>query len=184
MKSKGSYLFNIQVSGKQAEWARTHGFAQSQVNRWALGLITPTMASRTKIHAAGGPDPLLWDEPIAPGATPAPKATAPRKPRDPEARATPEGVRSLADAAFGQAQALQDELEADGADLEARIRMAERLGSLIASLGKLTGAAVLNERQILMSPAFKRIVSVMLEALQPWPDAMRAVAAALEEQGE
>lgn len=170
MKSAGSVAF-AKLPGTAEEWAAKLGKSVAAVNGYRRGGRKPPAAVRDQIHELGGPAPPWWDQP--------PAATSPRRiPRDFGEQASPEATRQLADKLQGIASALLDEIDSDP-DLGARIRNAEKAGSLIAQLGKITGIAISNERQILASPAWARVEEAIETALHPWPDAMRAVAAEL-----
>jgi hypothetical protein len=67
---------------------------------------------------------------------------------------------------------------------EQRSMIIVRLAGLAEKLAKLTGeGAVLDEKRILRSRAGKRLVDVLMAALEPWPKAMLAVADAFERFG-
>lgn len=52
----------------------------------------------------------------------------------------------------------------------------------LAVLGKLTGVGLsISPRQILDSPNWRLIETAIITALKPWPDALRAVAKALDQ---
>jgi hypothetical protein len=78
------------------------------------------------------------------------------------------------------------QLRADIVREQATLTLKDRLGALrqlsemVVTLGQLTGEAMLNERAILASPSWAIVQDAMLDALSPWPDALTAVAAALQ----
>jgi hypothetical protein len=135
---------------------------------------------KRKIQAAGGPDPEAWNE-LVDREAPARLPTDDEEPVDDSVvvTAAPDAVRDMADSLMRQAKTLQREV-AQIEETEARVRCTERLAGIITQLGKITGAAMTNERTILMSPAFRSLVDVMIDALAPWPDALHAVSAAME----
>jgi hypothetical protein len=65
-------------------------------------------------------------------------------------------------------------------DPAVRVGLADKLAGVITRLGKLTGASLANERMIRRSPSWRRIQDAVATALEPWPDAMLAVADALD----
>ncbi len=63
-----------------------------------------------------------------------------------------------------------------------RSTIIQRVAKLVDDLGRITGETlVVDERRFLKSPAGQRVVDAVVEALEPWPDAMLAVAARLEQ---
>jgi hypothetical protein len=158
-------------------WAARLGKSVSTIRAYTYGERVPPEAERVSIHADwNGPAPELWLELVT-------EPSAPRTQRElpePEA-ATPEAAEGEAAKLLQNIRGLQDEIAGAGADmdLQARVRMVDHLASAVAKLGQLTGTRV-TERAILASPHFAEIESTMIEALTPWPDAMRAVSAALE----
>lgn len=173
--NKGAAAFKaMQVPAKI--WATRLGKSVSTVRAYSYGERVPPEDERISIHVDhGGPEPVLWLELVT---EPAPRTA--REPHDPEA-ATPEAAEGEAAKLLQNIRGLQDEITGAGEsmDLPARVRMVDHLASAVAKLGQLTGTRV-TERAILASPHFAEIESTMIEALTPWPDAMRAVSAALE----
>lgn len=169
MLNKGAVEFAAMPGGLR-EKSQRFRVSDATISAWQLGNRKPAAQKRREIHEAGGPEPESWDE-LVPEIAAAPA----REPEAPVA-ATPAAARSEADRLLATVRALQDAAD-DGAglDLQARVRVAERLAAMVATLGRLTGDAVINERQILRSPAAREIENAIVEALAPWPDAMRAV---------
>lgn len=170
------------MGGSPAILAERYGVSQSTISSWRSGRRSPGHDARRAIHADGGPEPGAWDEPLP--ARPLPLPQAPTE----EPGASPEGTRDLADRLYAYALRLQAELErtTDDTILADRVRLLEKLAATTSRLGQLTGAAIVNERQILDSPAFARVESAILGALrslgaEEGASALRAVADALDE---
>lgn len=173
MKSLWSVEFG-KFPGTVQELGRKFHVAPSTISRWRRGSATPSAGKLVEIHEAGGPHPTLIDQPL-PG-----QPVARPRPEVPVAAATPEAVIREADTLLQHVRCLQDELTQTDEPLATRSRVAGELARTIDVLGKLTGVSVINERQILKSPAFSRVRGVMVDALSEWPAALESVASALE----
>ncbi len=177
MRTKGSVAFARMV-GSAAEASGTFGVSVSTIDAWRHGRRIPGPNNRVKIFKAGGPDGGWWDVPAL-----EPQAMGPVFDTSTIEAASPEATARIADSLQAHAQQLQHEVMAmnDG-DPARRIKSVRELAGVITDLGKLTGAAILNERQIRNSPAWRTLLGVVVTALEPWPDAMRAAAEALEKR--
>jgi hypothetical protein len=192
MISRGSVAF-AKLGGKLREWHMwlgQEGASIPQVQAWRNGDRPPNSAMRQKIADVArerfgvelGEE--LWDERVP--ASELQAADAPRPPREP--RNGPAPAPTADDTAQISAQLL-----ANIRDLQARLtdpnepplsveKEAALMGQLTASaerLGRFTGVK-LTERQILASPLWGLLLERIMIALEPWPDAMRAVSKALE----
>lgn len=169
MRSKGSEVFKAS-GGTSTEWAAKLGVSVPHVSNLRNGKASASAEMRAKIFSHGGPAPALWDTMLP--------ESLPNTPRDPAppAVASADETRKLADRLQGMAEAALDEIAttAEGG-LEGRVRTLEKAAGVIAALGKITGASELNERRILMTPAFRRIRDATCTALLPFPDALEAV---------
>ena len=133
---------------------------------------------RTKIHALGGPEPKAWDQ-VAGTKTPKKK---PKKRQ--RVKATPEVVVAEADYWLHALQDFRDELPNLVTDASARSRLLADSARTLAVLGKLTGIGLtVSTRQFLDSPNWRQLEAKIIDALSPWPDALRAVANALDDRG-
>jgi hypothetical protein len=178
MKSRGSVEFKA-MGVKLQEWERRFKtkdkrVAVSTIGHWQTGERTPREEIQELIHSEwNGPHPDAWLE-ILP--------EAPELPEVPLEDATPERVGAATARLLQSVRQLQQELEISkdgGEGLGARARIAGELAGILGKLGAMTGTK-LTERQILESPQLKVIVATIGEALEPWPDAQRAYANALE----
>lgn len=179
MKSRGSVEFKA-MGVKLAEWERrlkSKGIraADSTISAWQSGTRTVPVDVRELIHSEwNGPHPDAWEDYTV--SEPAPLPDVPLE------DATPERVADAAARLLRSVRQLQQELDASretGEGLGARLRMAESIAGVLGKLGSMTGTK-LTERMILESPKLKEIIAAGVDALESWPDAMRAFASALE----
>lgn len=176
MRSKGS--IQLQALGTVTEVAQLTGKSVSYISYIMSGRKDPSKAFK-EICASipNGPTVDSWSETVV----------------DPEIRhvtdqdesnaPTDDRVRDMAAQLMRNAETLHAAIEQEASTYE-QVRYLDKLTDIIIRLGKLTGASVLNERAIKNTPAFKSLVEIMLKALEPWPDALRAIAKALEESEE
>lgn len=159
------------------EIARVTGRSTSSASAWRDGTRVPARDARALIAERWPEIPAdAWDE--MPPAAP-PRATAPPR--------VIGGVAGSRERSKGLAVELDDRVTAE---LEAlatadvtpgkRVAMLGELTRMQMQLGRLTGAAALNEREILASPAWLVVERTILDALDEWPDAQAAAADALE----
>ena len=165
-----------QEPGTQEEKAERLGVSRRTIIRWLAGESVPDDAKRREIRAAGGPPELDWDtvfEARGRGDV-APIEAGP---------ATAASVRDTADRVYSliadEIRSLQDPA-AEPETAAKRAARLERLTRNMVALGKMTGAADLDETRIAASPPFRRMVDRLAEALAPWPEALAAAVAALE----
>ena len=179
MRSKGSQAFTIAFPGDPVSVGDRFGVAERTVMSWRTGTRSPADDKRRAIHAAGGPAPSAWDEPADLGAgavfglTAAPVAGS----------ATPEAVVTLADEELARVREFASALEREALPVRDRVMLHAKLSDMIIGLGKLTGASIVNERQVVMSPVFGNLMREAAQALAPWPEACRALAAWLQGRG-
>lgn len=179
LKSRGSVELCAlleAMGGTRSEQAERFGVSKVTLLRWMSG-DTPAAAMRLRIRTLGGPLPEAWDEilPTAPSEPP-PRGELPAL-----VPATAEATRDLATRLHRLAEQEIRSLEEGGGE-EPPAKRLGRIASaadIVVQLGKLTGAAGIDERRIVASPAWARLWDRMCNALEPWPDAMRACADAL-----
>lgn len=170
------------LEGTQAELAERFGVARFTLVRWLNGTSVPNPKTRRAIEDAGGPPARDWDE-LVPESAPPEAVTSPHRPSpgaSSDTDATAETTRAQANRFYRIVEAELEALETD-MDLEAgkRLSRIESLAGVVVQLGKLTGAAGLDERKIVASPAWRRITARIADALAPWPEALEAVANAM-----
>jgi transcriptional regulator with XRE-family HTH domain len=162
--------------------AERFGVSKSLISNWQRGESLPSELHRERIFEQGGPDPSAWDEPYAESARvvqlPSGEAEAAATP------ATPESLAETAARQLAQIQKLQRELAAPGgmADMrpDEKVRLQLQMSDAIAKLSVFTGVK-LTHRMITASPLWQELCDVIIAALEPWPDAMQAVARAIDE---
>ncbi len=103
----------------------------------------------------------------------------------------PTTTRELGARALSEAQALLEQvhrLRADADEVEdpnRRARLLSNCANQLTQLGKLLGlSAEIDERKIIRTPAWRRLRDRLLEALRPYPDALRAIVEVLNEVEE
>lgn len=143
---------------------------------WRSGTRTPADEKQIAIHKAGGPHPSAWSEPAVQGGA----ATYGLGATPQAGAATPDAVITLADEELARVREFAKQLDAEPLPVRERVMLHSKLSDMIVALGKLTGASITNERQVVMSPPFSILMRELAEALSPWPDAMRAVATWLQ----
>lgn len=173
MRSKGSIA--LQSLGTVTEVAQLTGKSVSYISYVMSGRKEPSKAFKEICaELPGGPSLESWSETVV---DPEIKRLPSDEPLEPP---TPDGVRDMAAQLMRSAQELQAAIEQEGSAYE-RIRYLEKLTGIVVDLGKLTGATIINERMLKNSPGWKATQALILSTLEPWPDAMRALATALEE---
>lgn len=155
------------------------------VSRWRNGKRLPEASARKALQEVFGIEPRAWDLP--PGAEAPEEATV-----SPEATqvATITGntlataldptASELAKDLLGRIQVLREQSESTTLPLSARKQLAEMEGRAIERYAKLSGQAA-TERDILSSPHFTRVLDELMAALEPYPEALRAVRKAMSE---
>lgn len=167
-------LFAAAATAKEQQ--RLLGYARSTIDSYRRGDRTPRKPSREAIAAVWPQcEPGSWDEPA-----PLPHVHAPRPPVPDDEIPT---LQDMSHQAARMAATLLRDLEADSAevpsDLAHRTRQLDVLAGALVKLHRVAGGD-LTERQILESRAWGQVLDTITAALEPWPDAMRAAAAALE----
>lgn len=154
--------------------AATLGRSTRQVSRWRSSQQLPDEASRELIARAYGIPRGAWDRTVTPTGAP----TAPDAPSvsAPQPSALRETARQRLEAQIARLREQRQQPE-----LSARNRIELEKLELAASsrLARLEGTELTN-RQILASVAWARVSDCVVAALEPWPEAMRRVADALD----
>lgn len=147
------------------------------VLRWMDGSRRPGKPARAKLLAEFKIPLDAWDKPAG-GAKKPPKtkAPAPERPAAPTETAT---VRSRALKLGRMVDGLLAEVADDSTPAE-RAKVLDQAARTLAVLGKLTGeSGDVTIPTILASPHWRRLEDTIIAALEPWPDAARAVADAI-----
>ena len=140
------------------------------MSAFKTGKRTPSPEARQQIHAAVGIPPEAWDQP-APTEAPDPPDAPSKHPR-----ATPEAVQAQADELLADVHALRARVMREDMDPATQARAMGNIADTLSALGKLTGQSYLSERQVLLSPAFRNLVELILGVLKDHPIALRAMA--------
>lgn len=149
------------------------GASKSSVSAWRRGDSDPSSAMRERIFELGGPDPDAWDEPHEPRNL----ALASLGQLPPASAAD---TATEADLLLAEIRRLRQDPNVEQLDVAQKGRLLQSLTAMVDKLGHHTGTKI-SERQILDAPAVVVVVDRLLEALEPWPEAMRAAADAISE---
>jgi predicted nucleic acid-binding Zn ribbon protein len=177
VQSQGSIEFSKHPRSG-VEWASLLGVTTASASRWKAGLVRPSAKLRQLIHANGGPDPKTWDQVVG-AAAPTKRKLKTKKKR---VKATAAAVIDEADLWLAELQDFRNELPTLVSDAKGRASLLANVAKTLLVLGKITGVGLnISPRQILDSPNWRLIEAKIIQALRPWPDALRAVAKALDE---
>jgi len=146
--------------------ARLFHKSHEAVRRWRSALSVPDADARAVLRRELGIDESAWDTIGATGATAA-TSTDTLTPATARERLEQQ-IERLRVARADPTASPRSRLDLEKLELQASRALAELEG------------AVLTERQILASGVWVRVRETVVTALEPWPDAMRAVADALE----
>lgn len=153
--------------------------SRAAVGHWIAGRRKPRKAERAALAKLGVPD-LWWDEDV--------EVTPPKEPPPQKAPERPESEWSgpVAVKALRLERMLGELLDGVADDPETtpleKAKVMSSAASTLTALGRLTGEMQdMSEQRILRLPAWRRIQTELIEALQPWPDAMLAVGNRLRE---
>jgi transcriptional regulator with XRE-family HTH domain len=176
-RSQGAILLS-RVGLTQETIAAELGVTRVRVAQFQTGSHRPGPANRAIFKRVYGIPEVAWDDfAVPPPAIPA----SPPPPDEPWSLARRiERFQRILDKSL-------DELESSDAHATPyeRAKVQKSLVGTIAELGKLTGESLLiDETKIIRLPRFRRIMAIISKALEPWPDAMRAVGEALAELEE
>lgn len=178
MRSRGTFEL-ARAGGNLSRIAHACGVSESTVSLWRSGLRTPSEVNRELLRDLLGIALEAWDE------------EAPEGERRPVPPVTSAPVTDLASAhaaivaeAARQLAIIQQAVDAIASDPlgspQEVIRATSNAAKGLAMLGKLTGATLdLSPNQLLASPAWRQLEHAIVEALEPWPEALLAVSEAL-----
>jgi hypothetical protein len=173
-RTKGSDKFRA-LGETGAALAKTLGVSTASIAKWRSGDNRPARVHQESIQARWPHIAVAdWVAPVEarviPVATEAPAGSL---------AAASDRLLELADKALRIASESLDEAEAE-ADPGVRAKLLRDFMGTAQALGKLTGEArELSDTQLVKMPAFRRLVDKIVAVLEPWPEAMKAVAEAL-----
>jgi transcriptional regulator with XRE-family HTH domain len=183
-RSKGAVSLG-RVGATQVEIAEVAQRSQTAVSFWLNGVKKPDSAARRRLAERWSIDAAWWDEyPTVPGTVIfAPSVRPVAAPAATSAGDAPMSVHEEATRVMAQLRRLQDEVEHDEDTYpEKKAKMFASIATSLNVLGRLTGHSLdISETRIVRTPQFGRVMARIEEALNPWPEAMRAVAEALKE---
>lgn len=165
-ESLGSH--QLQRCGKtQGELQELFSVAPREISRWLSGVRRPGLKRRRAIEKELGIPADAWDQDA---------------PDQPEVEATT-ASSSATEQADRMRRLIDNQLaslEAGGSSPEQTVKLMKSLGGTISDLGKLTGESLaITEAKILRSPAWRRIQSAIVEALEPHPEILDEVLEAI-----
>jgi transcriptional regulator with XRE-family HTH domain len=182
-RNRGAQLLR-ETRASLAEIADAAGVnSRETVRRWLAGEKVPAAENRAKLEGAFGVPRESWDEPAIEG-TPNRRAQHPRQ--SIEKRAARSSGRREAERRLREEIDQLNQMHAGGnLSTSTAIALSRTRLRALAELGKITGETLtIDESKILRLPAWRRIEDAIAKALEPWPDAARALARALAELGE
>ena len=153
----------LRGAASTAQIATACGVADTTVQRWRNGSMTPAVEMREKLLGLYGIEPALWE---LPAVEPVPGEAAPLGSSRDEVEAHVVACKARRIAATTASE--QD--KADKA-LQAALSLRAKLDGALAS--------ATDESRLAQSPKFNAVLAVIVTALAPYPEAAAAVAAAL-----
>lgn len=170
--------------GTQAEKGEKIGASRALIKFWEAGQRTPNAAWREKLSAAFGIAPGDWDCEPAPRLTVVPSAPARRAPTAPSSSPTAIDPTDIIGGCKAQLERIA-QMRAELDDPRLLVRLEETESQCRHKLATYLGEGrVVTEASLLRSPAFARVVARITTALDPYPEALLAVAEALESVGD
>lgn len=184
-RSEGALALRRRLpAGGQVAAARALGVSQGQLSKILAGTKQASPEFQRKALELYSVPLEDWGRAAGAVGVAATDPARPRAPRPPAPDAAEAGtvasVRAKAARMEAMVQDLLDAVGADGSTPLEQARVMASAASTLALLGKLTGEVLeLSERQILRSPAWRRVEGAVLEALGDHPAALEAVVGAL-----
>ncbi len=174
LRSEGQRMF-LHVTGSiHAITRELHMRSPQSVLDWRHGRKTPGAEARAKIENAFGIPQRAWL--IRPGGSLDPAAAAPSPPSTLAPVATPTTLEDC----LALLAAIRADRNQRGLMSPERIRLSEAEAKVLTLRMRLEAAVELSEdRYVRDHPGWARLERCLLAALEPYPDASRAVAAAI-----
>ena len=173
---------------KQVLIAKALGVTRQAVSAWCNGAEKPGQIIRNKIKKIYGIPVDAWDRIAAPSVIAEdlspPVSPAVVAPSAPSGASSPTVAIHIEETTEAMLRAQVDRSKAIASDValdpETRLRAEARLTHALRALAAYRGEAdAMSEAKLVRHPAFKRAMAVLLDALAPYPEAMRAAGLAL-----
>lgn len=173
---------------KQVLIAKALGVSRQAVSMWCNGTDKPGQIVRAKIKKIYGVPVDAWDKLMTPSVIAnepmVPVSPVPVAPAASSEASSPVACPAVEETTEAMLRAQVDRSKAIASDAsldpETRLRAEARLTHALRALAAYRGEAdVMSEAKIVRHPAFKRMMIVLVKALEPWPEAMRAAGLAL-----
>ena len=169
--------------GTQAEKGAAIGASRALIKFWEAGQRTPSQAWREKLLTAYGIAPGDWDCEPAPRLAVVPKEAPKRAAAQSSSPPAPDPTDIIGGCKAQLERIAQMRAELD--DPRLLVRLEETESQCRHKLATYLGEGrVVTEASLLRSPAFARVVSRITAALDAHPEALLAVAEALESVGD
>ncbi len=170
--------------GTQTEKATAIGASRPLIAFWEKGERLPGAQWREKLEAALGIPRGDWECEPAPRLTVVPSAPARRAPTAPSSSPTAIDPTDIIGGCKAQLERIA-QMRAELDDPRLLVRLEETESQCRHKLATYLGEGrVVTEASLLRSPAFARVVARITTALDPYPEALLAVAEALESVGD
>lgn len=167
MRTSGALQFARRVSN-QSEFAKKIGVQQGTVSKWANGDMVPTIEFRAIIFRELEIPETDWD--VYPELQAKAPANEPIRARRRPVREIAEDLESFVTSVMRR---VQDDRMATPVE---QAKVAATLAQSLMLLGRISGeTSQMTEAAILKLPTFRRVMKDLLDALTPWPEAMKAI---------
>lgn len=184
LRTEGQRLL-LAVDGSHTTVAARIGATKQSVSYWRRGEKAPGPKARAALLEAYGIEPAAWE--AQPGSPPPQSSTRSKRTRapspPPKVPGRPSGASTL-DEVEVQLGILRELQRNESLLPSERVRLADSVGKLLAIRARLErDQELLEERIVLEHPFWGRLKSTIVRALEPYPEAARAVADALGAAG-
>jgi len=167
-RSHGAYLL-ARLGLTQGEISTRTGLHQVQISNYVTGHLRPKKANREILCRAYKIPVSSWDEPVPASALPVPEASS-ALPVNGSASSYAETLQTQVRRIC---QFVQDDPNATPAE---RMDLLEQATRITVQIGKITGESQdIGHSRLIRLPAYRRMKEKMLQALEPWPDAVAAI---------
>lgn len=161
-------------AGKVTQVARRLNVSERTIAGWRSGARVPAEASRVQLETELGIPRALWDRPAV-AREPAPAAPQPVTTTPPAAGADEADRRLAVQLQRLAAMRVEPKISERG-----RLELEKLELQVTRAIARRDGLEDLTTARFMASKPFRDLMDRATAALQPWPEAMRALAAALE----